>query len=525
MTRGTAAVLLWLAAVAAAHAAPARVLVMPFENTKRDARLVWLGEASAVLVADALNGLGVPAFTREERLQAFERLQVPRAATLTDATVIRIGQLIGASAVVTGSIQLEDDALVVRARSLALDTGRVNGDATDRGPMPDLFAIYDRLASRLAPDRRPAAALPHPSLPAFEQYVKGLVAETPATSINYLNAALRLRPDFDRARLALWTVYTDQGEHDRALQAVQGVGSKSPLSAHARFRAGLSQLALRKNDDAFSTFKALADAAPTAPVLNNLGVVQIRRGFTAETGQPAYYFNKAAELDPADPDYFFNLGYGYWLEHDTQAVIYWLREAVRRNPTDGQAHFVLGAALATAGNTAEAAREKELAKRLSSVFEQWDRRPPADAVPRGLERVKSDVELPPASPLVTSGQRDQQDLARFYLDRGRRLFQRENDREALAELNKALYLSPYDADAHLLAGRIHLRDGQIPEAIAAFKISLWSRETADAHVALGDAYLQSKELDAARAEANRALVLDPSSADARALLEKTRRQP
>ena len=58
-------------------------------------------------------------------MQAFERLQVPPAAALTDATVIRIGQLVGASQVVVGTLRLEDDTLVVRARSIALDAGRV----------------------------------------------------------------------------------------------------------------------------------------------------------------------------------------------------------------------------------------------------------------------------------------------------------------------------------------------------------------------------------------------------------------
>ena len=85
--------------------APARILVMPFENVTRDSRIVWLGEASAVLVADDLNALGTSAITREERRQAFERLQVPPAAALTDATVIRIGQLVGASQVVVGSLE------------------------------------------------------------------------------------------------------------------------------------------------------------------------------------------------------------------------------------------------------------------------------------------------------------------------------------------------------------------------------------------------------------------------------------
>jgi Tfp pilus assembly protein PilF len=145
-------------------------------------------------------------------------------------------------------------------------------------------------------------------------------------------------------------------------------------------------------------------------------------------------------------------------------------------------------------------------------------------VPRGLERIKSDIELPHtrsvSDALALAGQRDQQELTRFYLDRGRRLFAQESDREALAELNRALFLSPYESEAHLLVARIHLRAGRVPEAIDALKISIWSAETAVAHVALAEAYLEAKDLDAARAEAQRALVLDPTSADARRLVEQ-----
>ena len=245
-------------------------------------------------------------------------------------------------------------------------------------------------------------------------------------------------------------------------------------------------------------------------------------GASPQTGPAIYYFHRASEADPDDPDYVFNLGYAYWVDRDTQAAIYWLREAVRRNPADGDAHFVLGAALAASGSAAEAAREKELAKRLSSTYVEWEKRPAADAVPKGLERVKSDVELPRSrrieATLATNEQRDQRELTRFYLDRGRRLFQQENDRDAIDELNRALYLSPYEAEAHLLLGRIHLRNGRLREAIDALKISLWSAETPQAHVVLGDAYLQAKDVAAARAEAERALALEPGSADARQLL-------
>ena len=46
-----------------------------------------------------------------------------------------------------------------------------------------------------------------------------------------------------------------------------------------------------------------------------------------------------------------------------QAAIYSLREAVRRDPTDVDAHVVLAAALSASGQTVEANRERELAKR------------------------------------------------------------------------------------------------------------------------------------------------------------------
>jgi tetratricopeptide (TPR) repeat protein len=505
-----------------------RILVMPFENVKRDGAIFWLGEASSVLLADNLNAAGLNAITRPERQQAFERLQVPASAVLTDATVIRIAQLVGAAEVVVGSLQRDADGLVVRVRSFALDAGRVRADVTERGPIPDLFAIFDRIALRLAPppprSSEGVTGTDRPPIAAFENFIKGLLAETPGTAIKYLQTALTSFPRYDRARLALWDVYAAQGDHQLALTAVQAVPPVSRWSRRARFLAGISQLNLKKLDDAFGTYKTLADQEPTPTVLNNLGIVQLRRGGNPQSGVPTYYFDRAAQADPDDPDYFFNLGYAYWVARDYPAAMYWLREAVRRSPADGDAHFVLGAALAASGRAAESMREKELARRLSSTYEEWEKRPAAEQVPRGLERVKNnEVELPHARRIDTkiteTAQRDQQELATFYVDRARRLFQQESDREAVAELDRALYLSPYLADAHLLLGRIHLRNGRVREAVDALKISLWSAETAEAHTVLAEAYVQTKEVAAARAEAARALTLDPSSSDAKRLLD------
>ena len=121
---------------------------------------------------------------------------------------------------------------------------------------------------------------------------------------------------------------------------------------------------------------------------------------------------------------------------------------------------------------------------------------------------------------LSAVQREQESMAAFHLDAGRRAFQREADREAIDELRRALYLSPYLAEAHLLLGRLYLRGGRAADAVAELKIALWSDETVAAHVVLAEALLQVQDQASARLEVDRALALDPKSPDALALKAK-----
>jgi len=482
-----------------------------------------------MLVAGDLDALGMSAIGRDERLKTFEQLHLPPAASLSEATTIRLGQMIGAAQVLFGSFSVDDGRITVRARAIRLDTGRARPEVVEQGPLEDLFAVFERVSRRLLP---PGMTLPdridvdHGSLAVFENYTKGLMAETSAAQVRFLEGALKLAGDFAPARIALWQVYTAQGDHARAAAAALAVPASSRLSRRARFLAALSRVHLKQYDEAYQAFKALLDESPAPALLNDIGVVQSRRGSTPQSGRATYYFTKAAEADRNDADCAFNLGYAYWFEHDPQAATYWLKEAVRRKPGDGDAHFVLAAALRATGATVEAEREKELARQLSSVYEEWERRPNAAAepVPKGLERLRDDLDAPRLTLLDTTlapaEQKDQQDLAAFHLERGRRLYEQSEDREAVTELKRSLYLSPYQAEAHLLLGRIYLRTGRLPDAIEALKISIWSQDTAAAHAALGEAYLQSKDADRARTELQKALQLDPQSPDAKKLAEK-----
>ena len=191
------------------------------------------------------------------------------------------------------------------------------------------------------------------------------------------------------------------------------------------------------------------------------------------------------------------------------AAIYWLREAVRRNPADGDAHFVLGAALAAGA----AARPRPRARGswrgavvgLRRVGEAAGGRSGA----QGARAVKTDVELPHAriETTIADDRAARSAAARAVLPRSRAggCSSRRTIATPIVELNRALYPLALSGRGAAAARPDPPAQRAGREAIDALKIALWSAETAEAHVALGEAYLADDDADAAQAEAERAL--------------------
>jgi tetratricopeptide (TPR) repeat protein len=520
-----------------AQAQPAwgsRVLVMPFaaESDPQAPGGVgaarWLSEAASVLLTDGLTARGVGAVPRDDRVAVFDRLQLPMSFPLTRATTIRVGDLIGASEIVFGEIKLAQK-LSVRARLVRLASGQQLPDVVDEAPLTEIFQLFERMADRVATATGrvvtvQTARAPALSLEAFENYVKGLVAATPAAQQRFFETALTSAPRDPRILIALWEVYSAQGAHDKALAAANAIPATSPESRRARFAVALSLIELKRFDGALSALNALNAERADPGISNALGVLQLRRGAPAQgAAAPSAHFGRAVDQDPSNTDYVFNLGYAYALANDSKAALFWLREAVRYDAADGDAHLVMSAVLAGAGRGVEAQREFDLARLLGTSGEIAGSTPAAK-VPPGLERVQMDLTSAggaSANALIANpAQRDQQETARFHLNRGRQLFNEKKDREALEELRRAIYLSPYEDEPHLLAGRLYERAGRLNEAIDEFKVAIWCRETAQARLALAEALFENGDKDAARKEAERALVLDPQSPAAKELLKK-----
>src|SRR4030095_9049190 len=109
----------------------ARQLVMPFENETHDPRYDWLGEGAASVLTEDLpdpraqgpaageqdTALGAQALSREDRLRAFDHLRVPATNKLSEATIIRVAQIVGAEQVITGSTAGNGSSLALHARA------------------------------------------------------------------------------------------------------------------------------------------------------------------------------------------------------------------------------------------------------------------------------------------------------------------------------------------------------------------------------------------------------------------------
>jgi tetratricopeptide (TPR) repeat protein len=478
------------------------VLVLPFATAVEPgtpggtSAALWLGEALALLIADRLEAAGLDVPSRDDRVALFDRLRLPTPTGLSRPTMMRVAQMAGASEVVFGQVRL-GATVGVHIDTISVAEGRVLAPIALDSSLPELLSLGasagDRLGRALG---APLSDAPRerPEIPfvAFENYVKGLVAAMPTAAQRFLESAMTLAPHDGRVLTALWRVYADQGAHERALAAASAVPAEAPESWQARFSAALSLIELRRFDGAERALIALGAERPEAAAIPNaLGLVALRRR-PARNEEAAAHFQRAAAAAPGIVDYHFNLGYVRALAHDVSGALAALREAIRRNTADADAHLVMSTLYAASGKSAEAARSWTLARLLDASIESPASAPPA-VVPPGLERVTSDLDRPVLRALD----------AAFAVD-----------------LKRAVYRAPNDHDAHLALGRAYLDAGRLSDAIDEFKVAVWCRETVTARVALGAALFDSGDREAARREAERALAIAPDSAEARALLRR-----
>jgi len=351
------------------------LLIFPFENSGHDPNMDWLGEGLAELATERLAGQGAIVFSRRERLAALEKMGLPAYAPFSRATMVKIAAEIDADYVLFGEFVPDGKGLHVSARVLALNPPSLSDPLTESGTLDSLNDLQARISWEVLCRISERASACNPSSSAAVQFVNGARRLAPGAieffvrgvqnvddeaRLRDLREASRLEPEWDEPLMAIGRTYYSRRDCDSALAWLARVPAGSGHAVEAEFDSGVCQL-LRNDppraEALYAELKSRAIASPgAAEILNNLGAALLRE---ARYEEAAAEFDHSEQLDPGEPDYWFNAGLSRYLLADWSEASRALREAIRLQPDSAEMRGLLAAVLDKTGNADEAARLRQ----------------------------------------------------------------------------------------------------------------------------------------------------------------------
>src|SRR4029453_13348047 len=95
--------MLWLLSGSSSRAQLQTVVVLPFANQSKNAGLLWMSESFSEVLEDRLKWPRLNVLGRDERLLAFDRIGIPYSSSLSQASLLKIGQELDANILVFGN--------------------------------------------------------------------------------------------------------------------------------------------------------------------------------------------------------------------------------------------------------------------------------------------------------------------------------------------------------------------------------------------------------------------------------------
>ena len=252
---------------------------------------------------------------------------------------------------------------------------RQTPEFSESGSLEDLATLEAHLAWRaisllapeLAPPESEFRSLRSPlRLDAEENYIRGLLAQTPELKEKYFTQAARLDARFAHPAYQLGQLHYNRKEYKQAADWLEKVGANDIHYREANFLLGLARFRSGDYVAAQKAFQMIVAVVPLSSVYNNLGASESRRNLPQSVDD----FRKALEGDLSDSDYHFNLGYALWKKGDFAAAADRFRSVLERVPDDEMSTLLLGRCLKKQGfNPAVDIRLAGL-ERLKSNYEE-----------------------------------------------------------------------------------------------------------------------------------------------------------
>jgi tetratricopeptide (TPR) repeat protein len=517
-------------------------LVFPFENASSSPRLDWLSEGLEELTIQRLSAAREQVYSHEGRVVELERSGLPRSSKLSRATMLHLAEDLDADFVIFGKFTANGNSLTIESQILRVSPAHLQLALRETGTLDSLMDLHARLIWRMlsANDRNHSLSLAEFTklqrplrLDAFEHYTRGLLASEDDARLRELREAARLEPEWPEPVFALGEVYFARRDCDSALPWYSRVPKTHDRYVEAAFATAVCQLLLGHPDRAEELFTSLQETmkkngvfgADLPEILNDLAIARARQGKTAAA---QIDFRRAADLDPGEDDYPFNLGLLALQTNDSAAAAAYFREATEREPDNAEDRALLILSLEKAGKKTEADQE-----RVSATESFGPNGLPAihlDAKNETLSRmhrITTELDVTALRPEIVSAESpaggaasdSASDSSVSRLRRARQELSVGQVDAAEKEYRAVLAADPDSAAAHHGLAEINRRQGKMDDAVKELQASLAARDSAVVRTMLAKIYLEQKKPDLARTEVEKALKIAPNYAEAKQLLE------
>lgn len=480
------------------------VLVIPFEN-KSNRNYFWISESISYALCSTFLEEGIDVISLEKRNSLYDELQIPLTTPITRATSIKLANMVGANKIVVGDFVVADDKIIVSSRIIDLESGKLGEVISVEGNINELIPLQNFLSLRLlqnikqVEDSRKDEFLRRWSkipLPAWESFIKGLLAKDNEKREFLFLKALNLFPQFSSCRWELSYHYFKKRDYEKCLNYIKPLIGLKPF---ALFLSSLCYLYRGDYDKGIEGFKICMERGiERLASANNIGVCYAKKG---ENEKAIEYF-KIALSEEENPYIYFNIAL---ISSEKEEFLENIKKAIKLNSQVFPYFHSLYQKLIFWGETEVA----ESIKSISKEYFSSDIDAPINDFKDLLKVMEGKEELP----LQTEERDFYKKEANFYLKSNNLVF-------AESSIKKTLHISPFDWESHLILSKVFIKRKDFKNAMKELSFSLWLEERGENNLEMGKLLIEMGEKAKGLEYLKKALSFDPSLEEAKGIIEK-----
>ncbi|MFL6465377.1 MAG: tetratricopeptide repeat protein [Bryobacteraceae bacterium] len=333
----------------------ATVLVLQFHNESQYSDLNWVGESIAETLRVELSANHQIALSRDSRAEGLRRLGLRPDAQFTKATLIKLGHSLDVDYVCYGTYglmlppgdtELRNSSVQIAGRFIDLRKMHDGPQVSETGKLTDLSRLQEHLAWQSLKFLEPGANFPLEQFMTFqkfirldaeESYIRGLLSSRGEQQKKWFTQAHIIDSHFVGPIFELGKLAYEQKDYRQAVTWFGRIPASDSRYTDARFRMGLSAYNASDYTGAANYFREVAKTVPLNEVYNNLGAAEEQLGLSSAVID----LRKAAEGDPNDMIYRFNLGVALLRTNSFDEATNLLQAVVDHDADDAQARTLL----------------------------------------------------------------------------------------------------------------------------------------------------------------------------------------